>query len=87
MRITKEYKNACKMIKSRPEWKYIEEILITYLNKLKDLSTLDENEKKEDKNIVVAGRLKAYEYLNKFLYVVNLLSQESKKIDERDQFV
>lgn len=82
MKITEEHKKACQLIKSRKEWEYIEEILKLYLEGLKDLTTLDEEEKKLDKNVVFEGRIMAYKALKNFLNTIGLLSQQTKVGDD-----
>lgn len=76
IRILPEHKKACELLVSRREWASVEEILTAYLESLKDITTMDEEEKNMDKNVVFAARLKAYERLKGFLQTIGLLAQK-----------
>jgi hypothetical protein len=82
MKITEEHKKACQLLRSRSEWGYVEEVLNLYLEGLKDMTTLDEEEKKIDKNIVFEGRIMAYKALKNFLNTIGLLGQENKNSED-----
>ena len=84
--ITEQHKKSCQNLKQSKDWEVIKELLEFYVNTLKDISTLTEDEKKEDKNIVVLARLKAYESLNNFLKTIDLLGSSIQKVEEVDKY-
>jgi len=83
---TEEHKKACQLLTSRHEWGIVENLLREFLDSLKDLTTLDEKELGQDKNIVFLSRLKAHERLEAFLNAVNLLGKTNQKVDDKDFF-
>jgi len=86
IKITEQHKQACRNLKSLKDWGIIEELLEAYLDSLKDITILNDQEKEEDKNIVVLARTKSYESLRNFLRLVGLLSGPTQKIEKEDIF-
>lgn len=52
---------------SDPDWAQVENMILTYIEPLKDMSTIDLAQPAEHVKAEVIGRIKAYEVLSSFL--------------------
>lgn len=66
-----------------PSWKHIEEKLISYIEPLMDLSTVDMAQTAENVKVEIKGRMIAHETLLKFLSESGIIR---KKIDKKTTF-
>lgn len=82
LKITEEHKKACEALVQQKNWEVVKEILLAYMGGLKDITTLTEDEKKEDKNMVFLARLRAYQVLERFLETIGLLGQKQKRSED-----
>lgn len=62
---------------SDPDWNLVEKIILSYIEPLKDILTVDITENADTVKAQVAGRKIAYESLHKFLKESRLLSNRT----------
>jgi hypothetical protein len=58
-----------------PDWAIVEQIILDYIEPLKDITTVDITEHADTVKAQVAGRKIAYEQLHKFLREARLLNK------------
>lgn len=67
---------------SDPDWRAMEELILEYIEPLKDMSSVDTTQPAEHVKAEIVGRLKAYESLSKFLkdsQIIKRLKPEQTK--------
>lgn len=61
-----------------PEWKNVEEMILDYIEPLKDFNTIDLKQPAEHVKAEIIGRMLSYNALWKFLNDTKLVNRESK---------
>ena len=61
-----------------PEWKNVEEMILAYIEPLKDFNTIDMKQPAEHVKAEIIGRMLSYNALWKFLNDTKLVNRESK---------
>ena len=68
-----------KQFYEHPDWRYVEEVIITYADSLTKMEDIDLTQPAEDIKAEVIGRLKAYEIFCKFVNDNKLVGRELSK--------
>lgn len=56
-----------KQFYEHPDWRHVEDVIMTYANSLIEMADIDTSQKAEDVKAEVIGRLKAHETFCRFL--------------------
>lgn len=62
-----------------PDWRHVEDVIITYANSLLSLEDIDLKQPADDVKCEVVGRLRAYEIFCKFVNDSKLVGRPFKK--------
>ena len=62
-----------------PDWRHVEDLILTYAETLKNMEDIDTTECAEDVKAEVIGRLKAYETFIKFINDSKLVGRQLKE--------
>lgn len=72
-----------KQFYDHPDWKHVEDVIMTYANSLKNMEDIDLKQPAEDVKAEIIGRIKAYETFCKFVEDSKIVSgrQLTKQIN------